>query len=312
MLAYLFPGQGSQKVGMGQDLVEAFDVARRTFEEADDALGDELSAICFEGPEEQLRLTQNTQPAILTMSVAVLRVLIEQRPDLKPALVAGHSLGEYSALVATGALSFADAVRSVRARGRLMQQAVPAGEGAMSAITGLSSEQVAKVCSERTRPDAVVQPANFNAPSQTVISGHAGAVEAAAGALKEAGAKITPLPVSAPFHCALMQPAADGLAEVLAPLSVQAPSVPVVTNVEAQPNQDADRIKALLVSQVTAPVRWVETVQAIIAAGVDTALELGPGKVLFGLARKIDRKLTVHAAGNAKLLARALDALPEG
>ncbi|MEL6184921.1 MAG: ACP S-malonyltransferase [Myxococcota bacterium] len=295
MTSFLFPGQGSQAPGMGRALAETFPVARETFEEADEALGFELSKLCFEGPEDELKRTEITQPAILTTSVATLRALASARPDLRPRYVAGHSLGEWSALVAAGALTFPDAVRLVRERGRLMQAAVPLGEGAMLAVLGLTAEVVTAVCAEVSQTSGVVfAPANFNSPEQIVVSGSAAAAELAQTKLTEAGAKrIVPLPVSAPFHSPLMAPAAEGLREALADVAVSEPAVPVITNVEAAPNSDAARVKALLVDQVTAPVRWVESVQALVATGETSAFEIGPGKVLMGLARRIDRKLKV-------------------
>jgi len=286
MIAFVFPGQGSQFAGMGKDLADSFPVAHQVFEEANDALGFDLAALCFNGPEEDLKLTANTQPAILSHSIAALRVL-EQETGLKPQLVAGHSLGEYSALVCSGALAFADAVRTVRQRGTFMQEAVPVGQGAMAAIMGLDNEQLAKVCSEAAQGD-VVSPANFNSPGQVVIAGSSAAVERACELAKAAGAKrALPLPVSAPFHCALMQPAAERLQTVLAGVPVAELRVPVVTNVEAAANSDAGRVVELLVRQVCAPVRWTDSVEAMAAAGVERCIEIGPGKVLSGLIKRI-------------------------
>jgi [acyl-carrier-protein] S-malonyltransferase len=295
--AFVFPGQGSQKVGMGQALRDAYPESRAVFEEVDEALGYPLSKLCFEGPEAELTLTANAQPAILATSLAALRAL-EARSPLRPLAVAGHSLGEYSALVAAGALQLADAVRLVHMRGKFMQDAVPAGVGAMAAILGLSAEDVEAVCREAAGGD-VVSAANLNGGGQVVIAGHKNAVERACAAAKTRGAKrAIPLAVSAPFHCALMQPAADRLASELARVDVAAPEVPVVSNVEAAPNQDAARVKDLLARQVTAPVRWEESVHCLAGLGVDAVVEVGAGKVLGGLVRRIAPGITVHAAGD--------------
>lgn len=285
MVAFVFPGQGSQFPGMGKDLADNFSAARLVFEEANDALGEDLTALCFNGPEEDLKLTANTQPAILTASVAVLRV-VEAETGLAPVFLAGHSLGEYSALVASGALSFADAVRTVRQRGTFMQEAVPVGVGAMAAIIGLEGEALIQVC-EQAAAGEVVSPANYNSPGQVVIAGHTGAVERACQLAKEAGAKrALPLPVSAPFHCSLMTPAGQRLAEVLGNTAVGTIKVPVVTNVEALPNEDAGRVKDLLVAQVSAPVRWEESLRKMTDLGVERFVEIGPGKVLSGLVKR--------------------------
>jgi len=300
-LAFLFPGQGSQKVGMGRALHEAEPAARAVFAEADAALGTSLSRLCFEGPEEQLTLTANAQPAILTVSIAALRVL-EARTSLRPGVVAGHSLGEYSALVAAGALRFADAVRLVHLRGKFMQEAVPPGVGAMAAILGLDAAAVAAVCQESAGGE-VVSPANLNGGGQVVIAGHKSAVERACVAAKARGAKrAVPLAVSAPFHCALMQPAEDKLAAELARVEIAAPRIPVVTNVEAAPNQDPARARALLARQVTAPVRWEESVQRLGAMGVRRAIELGAGNVLGGLVRRIAPEMVVDSAGDPEAI----------
>ena len=288
-LIFLFPGQGSQSVGMGRELAEKFPVAQRTFEEADDALGFALSTLCFEGPEEQLKLTEFTQPAIFTVSVAAQRVLAER--GIQPDFVAGHSLGEYSADVAAGVLSFADAVKTVRSRGRFMQEAVPAGEGAMAAVLGLSSEDAAKACADAAaETGGVVSAANFNSPEQTVISGGVAAVERAGTLAKERGAKrVVALPVSAPFHCALMQPAQDRLADLLRELRFANARVPVAVNVDAELMSSAEALGDALIRQVTGSVRWVESMRLLIAQGPAQFIEVGPGKVLCGLMRQIDR-----------------------
>jgi [acyl-carrier-protein] S-malonyltransferase len=295
--AFVFPGQGSQKVGMGRALRDGYPEARAVYDEADEALGYSLSKLCFEGPDAELTLTANAQPAILATSVAALRVL-EARSPVRPVAVAGHSLGEYSALVAAGALSLGDAVRLVHMRGKFMQDAVPAGLGAMAAIIGLSADDVDAVCKEAAGAE-VVSAANLNGGGQTVIAGHKDAVERAAAAAKARGAKLVKmLAVSAPFHCALMQPAADRLASELARVEVKAPAVPVVSNVEAKPNQDAARVRDLLARQVTAPVRWEESVQCLAGLGVNTVVEVGAGNVLGGLVRRIAPDIAVHAAGD--------------
>jgi [acyl-carrier-protein] S-malonyltransferase len=287
--AFIFPGQGSQHAGMGKELADNFQVAARTFQEADDALGFKLSTLCFEGPEEDLKLTANTQPAILAASVAALRVLREESP-LKASFVAGHSLGEYSALVAAGALDFADALRTVRARGTYMQEAVPVGVGAMAAILGVEPDLLKEICDEAAQGE-VVSPANFNSPGQIVIAGHAGAVNRAIEIAKAKGfRKAMLLPVSAPFHCALMQPAADRLAKTLEAVQANALTTPVVSNVEAKPNTDAARVKPLLVEQVCSPVLWDASVQQMVAGGVTGFVEIGPGKVLAGLVKRISKE----------------------
>ncbi|MCM2357064.1 MAG: ACP S-malonyltransferase [Geobacteraceae bacterium] len=284
--AFIFPGQGSQYPGMGKELAENFRVAREVFEEADDALGSKLSRLCFEGPESELKLTANTQPAILTASVAALRV-VEAETGLAADYLAGHSLGEYSALVAAGAIRFGDAVRTVRARGTFMQDAVPVGVGAMAAILGVEQEVLAAICTEAAQGEAV-SPANFNSPGQIVIAGHAGAVARVIEIAKARGfRKAMLLPVSAPFHCSLMEPAAERLAETLKGVEILPLRVPVVTNVEAEPNSEQGRVRELLVRQVCAPVRWDGSVQKMTLLGVSRFIEIGPGKVLSGLVKRI-------------------------
>lgn len=285
-LAFVFPGQGSQSVGMGKEFCDQFPAAKKIFAEADDALGFSLSKLCFDGPEADLKLTENTQPGILTVSIAALRVL-EAETSLRPAYVAGHSLGEYSALVAVGALGFSDAVRIVRQRGRLMQQAVPAGGGAMAVILGLDKGAVSALCADAGQGE-IVAPANDNGGGQIVIAGAKNAVTRAVALAKERGAKrALELPVSAPFHCQLMQPAAAGLKQVLSEFTIQPFSVGVVTNVEADVNRDASRVKELLTEQAVKPVRWQESVRRLSQLGCERALEVGPGKVLKGLIKRI-------------------------
>lgn len=292
-VAFVFPGQGSQYPGMGRELADNFCLARQVFEEASDALGMDLARLCFEGPEEDLRLTANTQPAILTASVAALRV-VESECGLTPAYAAGHSLGEYSALVCADALNFADAVRTVRQRGIFMQEAVPVGVGTMAAIMGLENDVLEEICRQAAGGE-VVSPANFNSPGQVVIAGHTGAVERAIALAKERGAKrALPLPVSAPFHCSLMMPAAERLARVLAEVAVNPLHLPVVSNVEAAPNIDALRLKDLLVRQVSSPVRWDESVANMAQSGVERFVEIGPGKVLCGLIKRIVKGASVQ------------------
>jgi [acyl-carrier-protein] S-malonyltransferase len=287
LIAFLFPGQGSQTVGMGKDLAEKYPLARETFEEADEALGIKLSQLCFDGPEDQLRLTENTQPAILAVSVAAWRVLHEN--GIKPAFGAGHSLGEYSAHVAAGTISFTDAVRAVRNRGKYMQEAVPVGTGAMAAILGMDLDAVATVCGDAAQGE-VCEPANINSLEQIVISGHAAAVERAVKLADERGAKRAKvLPVSAPFHCSLMKPAQERLSSDLRNLQFSAPKFPVVCNVYARPVEDAESAREALIRQVTGSVQWGESMQWLVGQGVQTFVEVGPGKVLCGLMRQIDR-----------------------
>ncbi|WP_242394751.1 ACP S-malonyltransferase [Anaeromyxobacter oryzisoli] len=308
-LAFVFPGQGSQSVGMGKELFDGFPEARAVFEEVDAALGEKLSERCFTGPEEYLKLTANTQPSILTVSAAAAAVLAHQ--GIVPDLVAGHSLGEYSALVAAGACGAAEAAKAVRARGTFMQEAVPQGKGAMSAVLGLAPAKVAELCAAvAAESGEVVSPANYNEPGQTVIAGAAGAVERAGEKLKAAGAKrVLPLPVSAPFHCALMEPVKARLEPVLRGIAWRAPLRPVVTNVEAKPNGDAARIVPLLVAQVTAPVRWIEIVEELVRQGVTRVVEVGPGRVLSGLAKRIDRSIETLNVEDRASLEKTLAAL---
>lgn len=292
-IAFVFPGQGSQYVGMGKGLYEQFAVAKQLFLEAEAALNFPLAQLCFSGPEADLRLTENTQPALLTVSVAALRV-IESETSLRPDFVAGHSLGEYSALVCAGAFDFGDAVRIVRERGRLMQEAVPAGHGSMAVVLGLETEAVQSICEEASR-DEIVTPANYNGGGQIVIAGSKEAVARALSLAKERGAKrVLDLPVSAPFHCPLMRPAADGLGEILSHVPVASLSVGVITNVEAEVNLDPGRVKSLLTAQAVQPVRWEESVRKLESLGCTKAWEVGPGKVLKGLMKRISPALEVE------------------
>ena len=309
-VAFVFPGQGSQSVGMGQALAQAFPEARAALDEADAALGGGLSKLIAEGPDEELRQTANTQPAILAVSVAAYRAFVAQAGGrVQPVFFAGHSLGEYSALVASGAMQLRDAVRATRRRGTFMQEAVPQGEGAMAVILGLDPAQVIEACKEAAleEPGRAVEAANFNSPEQTVIAGHSSAVDRAMALCKARGAKrAMPLPVSAPFHCSLMSPVKPRLREVLLGLHLSKPSAPIVANASGQANEDPGHIVDLLVEQVTSPVRWVETVQGMARAGVDTLVELGPGKVLTGLARRIDKGLRTFSVEDPAGLAAAL------
>jgi [acyl-carrier-protein] S-malonyltransferase len=307
MIAFVFPGQGAQKVGMGQSLAASSSICRETFAEADEALGESLSALCFEGPADRLMLTENTQPAILAMSTAVARLAVSR--GVRAQFAAGHSLGEYSAHVAAGTLSFADALRTVRRRGRYMQEAVPVGEGAMAAILGLDAGAVAQACADAA-DGQVVSPANLNAPGQIVIAGHTAAVARAGDRAKALGAKrVIPLAVSAPFHCALMTPAEDRLAPELRALASQDPAFPVVANVDAQPKLTAAASIDALVRQVSSPVRWEDVVRRLIADGATTFVELGPGAVLAGLIKKIDRSVTVFSVEDEAGLAAVEAAL---
>jgi len=299
-IAFLFPGQGSQTVGMGRELAEKYSVARRTFEEADEALGYKLSQVCFEGPEDRLRMTEVTQPAILTTSVAAWRVLHEN--GLKSSVVAGHSLGEYSAHVAAGTIPFADAVRTVRNRGQYMQEAVPVGVGTMAAVLGMELPKVAALCQDAAHAE-VCEPANINSPEQIVISGHSTAVERATKLAHERGAKRAAiLPVSAPFHCSLMKPAQDRLAADLQALAFQQPKVPVACNVDAELVSDAEPSRDALIRQVTGSVKWEQCMRLLIAHGTQIFVEIGPGRVLGGLMRQIDRsKKCVNVEDEASL-----------
>ena len=304
--AFVFPGQGAQRVGMIKDLYDGYASVRQLFEEADDALGFSLTRLCFEGPDEELMMTYNTQPAILTASTACSLVLQEE--GLRPDIVAGHSLGEYSALVAAESVSFADAVRTVRQRGRFMQEAVPLGEGAMAAILGLDEDRIKAVCAEVGSRDGTVEAVNFNCPGQTVIAGAAKAVEAAVDALKAAGAKrAVMLNVSAPFHSTLMKPAAERLAEVLGTIVIKDAKVPVAANVDGQLETAADVIKASLVRQAASPVLWIACVRQIQAFGAENIVEVGPGKTLTGFNRKIDKAIHCENVEDIPSLKKTLE-----
>ena len=311
-LAFLFPGQGSQRVGMGKEFATNFDVARRTFAEADDAVGFALSRLCFEGPEDTLRLTVNTQPAIVAASIAALRVY-RSEIGVEPEIAAGHSLGEYSALVAAGAIQFADAIRAVRERGRLMQNAVPAGEGAMAALIGLEYQQVKEICDEVSAGGKIAVPANLNAPGQVAIAGHAAPVRRALELAKERGASMSvELKVSAPFHCSLMQPARDGMAAVLRNLKVSDFKFGVIANVTAEVNRDPKMVVPLLLEQITAPVRWEESMGVVARAGITDAIEFGCGKVIMGLMRRTYRTMRVRPLEDLASLKVVADAVGGG
>jgi [acyl-carrier-protein] S-malonyltransferase len=306
-LAFLFPGQASQYCGMGRDLAENFPEAKAVLDEADAALGFSISKLCFEGSEEALKLTENTQPAILTVSIAAYRAL--EKRGVVPDFVAGHSLGEYSALVAAGGLEFSAAVKLVRGRGTYMQEAVPAGQGAMAAILGLSPTEVADICKKAAEND-VVSPANLNSPEQTVISGSAAAVKRAVEIASQSGAKrAVILPVSAPFHCALMMPAQERLEPDLRAAPFSALKIPLITNVDAEAISSGEEARAALIRQVTAPVRWLDSVREMIESGVTVFVEVGPGKVLTGLLRQIDRSVRVFNVEDSASLQATLEKL---
>lgn len=308
-IGLMFPGQGSQSVGMGKDLYEASSTAKTIFDTANDALGFNLAKLCFEGPEDDLKLTMNTQPAIVTVSIAALRMLQEQA-QFEVAFVAGHSLGEYSALVCAGAIDFADAVRTVRKRGQFMQEAVPVGVGTMAAIVGLDQADVEALCDQVNTGDNVVTLANINCPGQYVISGHVKAVEAVVDLAKEKGAKrAIPLPVSAPFHCTLMQPAADNLAPVLAAIPFNDLTIPLVNNAEAAVLSSGADARESLVRQMYKSVQWEQSVRIMLEQGVDTFIEVGPGKVLAGLMRRIERKAKCHTVNDLATLEKTVEAL---
>ena len=309
-LAFVFPGQGAQAVGMGKDLFDQYDVAKRLFAEADEALGYSIKDMCFEGPADDLKLTANTQPAILTVSVIVNEILKEH--GVQPDVAGGHSLGEYSALVAAGVLSFQDAVALVHKRGQYMQEAVPVGEGGMAAIIGLDDEVIAAACEKATKEAGEVQPVNFNCPGQTVIAGTTHGVEKAVEELKAAGAKkAVVLPVSAPFHSTLMKPAAEKLAAELDKVAIHDAAFPVVSNFTGELETKAEEIKANLVAQADHPVRWIACVKTMQAFGADTFVEAGPGKTLCGFNRRIDRSIKSLNVENLESLQKTLDYLKE-
>lgn len=307
-LAFVFPGQGSQKVGMLAEMAAEYPVIEQTFAEASEVLGYNLWELVQTGPQEELNLTERTQPMLLTASVAIWRAWNE-KGGAKPALMAGHSLGEWTALVCAGVVAFKDAVKLVQQRGKFMQEAVPAGEGAMAAVIGLDDDAIKAAC-EQAAGDEVVAPVNFNSPGQVVIAGSAGAVERAIPLCKEAGAKrAMPLPVSAPFHTSLMKPAADRLAEQIQATEFKAPETPVVHNVNAQTEADPEKIKALMIEQIYAPVLWSDCVRTMSQAGITQMVECGPGKVLSGLAKRIERSLSALPSETPEDLAKALESV---
>lgn len=302
-IAFLFPGQGSQYVGMGKDLYNLFKVARETFEEADEALHFKISRLCFEGPWKDLKLTSNTQPAILTVSVSVLRVL-QSETGLSPTLLAGHSLGEYSALMAGGAIDFVDAVRVVRARGQLIQEAVPVGKGGVGVVLGLNEMALKSICQEEAQGE-VITPANYNCPGQIAISGHLGAVKRAILLARKRGAKgAALLPVSAPIHSPLMESAGKRLGEVLRGITIRDACIPVVSNVDAQPHTSREKIKELLVQHVSVPVRWEESMRTMLSHSIRRFIEIGPGKVLLGLFKWINSDVTLANVEDMESLKR--------
>lgn len=308
-LAFVFPGQGSQQVGMLADMAAEYPVVTETFAEASEVLGYDLWSLVQQGPQEELNLTERTQPMLLTASVAIWRIW-QQRGGVMPALMAGHSLGEWSALVCAGVVSFKDAVKLVQLRGKYMQQAVPKGVGAMAAIIGLDDEAIKTAC-ETAAENEVVAAVNFNSPGQVVIAGHAGAVERASALCKEAGAKrALPLPVSAPFHTSLMQPAADNLADQIRATEFSAPEIPVVHNVNASTESDPEKIKELMIAQIYTPVYWVDCVKTLVQSGVEVAVECGPGKVLAGLCKRIDRSLSSATTETPQDLDKAFESAP--
>ncbi|MDY7031546.1 MAG: ACP S-malonyltransferase [Thermodesulfobacteriota bacterium] len=302
--AFVFPGQGSQYIGMGKEFYDNFSAAKETFEEANDSLGLDIGKICFEDPHNEIGLTINTQPAVLTTSIATLRVL-NQETDIKPFLLAGHSLGEYCALVAAGSLNFSDAVQIVRQRGRFMQEAVPVGSGTMAAIIGMDEEDVEKICTEITEDGHLVCPANYNSPEQTVVSGQTTGIEKAVDLAKERGAKrAIILDVSAPFHSSMMKPAMERLAEELEKISFNSITTPVISNVEADVNTSTEKVRELLIRQVCSPVKWVQSIRRMVEEGIETAIEVGPGRVLSGLMRKTAGHVKTLNVENMKSLSK--------